>query len=85
MAKRSTIDTVYDTIKTRQSGPNRFITILCVCDQGDRVLLYGLDINYYIIAPTNCDIQVNDEVEYEPYGMNFGWFVRKVVKKPDWA
>ena len=78
MAKRSIIDVVYDEVKKRQSGPSKFISVMSVHDQGDRVLLFGSDINYHIIASRADNVQVGDEIEFEPYGWNFGWFKRKV-------
>lgn len=50
-----------------------------VDNQGDRVLIYGPNPNYYIIAPANTEVKEGDEIEYEPYGFNFGWFV-EIVK-----
>ncbi len=47
-----------------------------------RVLLYASATatdggEYHIIAGMDCDIQAGDYVEYEPFGVNFGWFVGK--------
>ncbi|QQG45621.1 MAG: hypothetical protein HYW89_01735 [Candidatus Sungiibacteriota bacterium] len=47
----------------------------------DRVLLYGTDHNYHLIARTVDDVEVGDTVEYEPYGVNFGWF-KRVIYRP---
>lgn len=58
---------------------NKFITISRVDDQGDRVLLFGKSPNYHIIAGPEDNVQVGDEIEFETYGFNFGWFKRKVV------
>lgn len=44
-------------------------------NQGDRVLLYGTNPDYYIIAPKNCTAQIGNTINYEPYGANFGWFI----------
>lgn len=57
---------------------NQLITITKIEKQDDKVLLYGLDKNYYIIAEVNSSVKVGDRIEYEPYGANFGWFVRLV-------
>ena len=78
MARRSIYDTVYDEAKKRQSGPNKYINVSRVDDQGDRVLLFGLDPTYHIIASRADNVQVGDEIEFEPYGWNFGWFKRVV-------
>jgi hypothetical protein len=57
----------------------RYLNIIRVDDQGDRVLLYGKDPDYHIIASREDGVQVGNEIEFEPYGYNFGWFKRKVV------
>lgn len=57
---------------------NSFINISRVEDEGDRVLLYDKSDDYHIIASRKDQVKVGDEVEYDPYGVNFGWFVRKV-------
>lgn len=57
----------------------RYLNIIRVDDQGDRVLLYGKDPAYHVIAGPEDNVQVGDEIEFEPYGFNFGWFKRKVV------
>lgn len=46
--------------------------------QQDRTIIYGNDKNYHVIASDNIDIQIGDEIEYEPYGMNFGWYVKTI-------
>ena len=58
--------------------PNRFINVSRVDNQGDRVLLYGKSEDYHVIAERDDEVRVGDEIEYDPYGANFGWFVRKV-------
>ena len=47
-----------------------------VDDQGDRIVLYGDDPQYHLIADTKAVVKVGDQVEYETGGVNFGWFVR---------
>ncbi len=48
--------------------------------QNDRVLLYGARLDYHVIAgPRESQgLTVGDTIAYEPYGLNFGWFVRRV-------
>jgi len=58
---------------------SKFINVSRVDDQGDRVLLYGKSPNFHVIAGPEDNVQVGDEIEFEPYGLNFGWFKRKVV------
>jgi hypothetical protein len=62
-------------------------TIARIEDQGDRILLYSADESqpiahrageYHIIAPTGQNFRVGEEIEYQPCGANFGWFVRRV-------
>jgi hypothetical protein len=57
---------------------NKFINISRVDNQGDRVLLFGKSPDYHVIASPEDGVQVGDEIEFEPYGWNFGWFKRKV-------
>jgi hypothetical protein len=65
--------------KRRETGK-----VLKVEHDGDRTLLYldfgkgRLPISYYAIAGKECTIQKNDIITYEPDGVNFGWFVKKV-------
>lgn len=49
----------------------------------DRVLLYKSPQptnerfgEYHIIAKTNCMVRPGDTIEYEPCGVNFGWYER---------
>ena len=52
------------------------LTVTKVVDDGDRKLLYGhwkWD-NYHIICNPNEKVKIGDIVEYEPEGINFGWF-----------
>ena len=42
-------------------------------DQGDRVLLYGDDPDYYVIAEAGFQVEVGKPVRYEMYGINFGF------------
>lgn len=44
----------------------------------DKVLLYGTNPNYHLIASTRDKVEVGNTVEYEPYGINFGLFKRVV-------
>ena len=50
-------------------------------DQIDRVLIYGHPKwdDYYVVAPAGTSANIGDEVEYQPDGYNFGWFVRIVA------
>lgn len=52
--------------------------------QEDRILYWGDEKDYHIIADEDCEARVGDVIEYEPDGVNFGWFVG-VVKyaQPD--
>jgi hypothetical protein len=56
------------------------LTITCMEDEGDRVLLYGKSSNYHVIAsPEEAEgLRAGMEIEYEPMGVNFGWFVSRV-------
>ena len=53
---------------------------------GDRLLLYREEPKsklgrYHVIADPSVMIRVGDIVEYEPDGVNFGWFIR-IVERP---
>lgn len=47
--------------------------------EADRALLFGNDERYHVISEKNEDVNVGDKIEYEPYGVNFGWYIKKVV------
>lgn len=51
------------------------LVVTKVDDQGDRILLYGEVPGYHVIADPGCQAKVGDRVTYEPYGLNFGWFL----------
>lgn len=51
----------------------------------DRTLLYGLDPatgqidhEYHLIAPIGVAVEIGALVDYEPCGVNFGWFKEEV-------
>ena len=58
----------------------REMTVKRIVDEGNRILLFGGEDFYYIIASIALKdkIQIGDTVLYEPYGVNFGWYT--VVK-----
>ncbi len=46
---------------------------------GNRLLLYDKKsgpLNYHVIANIKEEVKAGDRIEFEPYGANFGWFVR---------
>jgi hypothetical protein len=52
-----------------------------IVDDENRLLLYtnddlGRKIRYHIIASTKDCVKIGDTIEYEPYGVNFGYFIR---------
>jgi hypothetical protein len=50
--------------------------VIKIDKQEDRTLLYK-EVGrwaYYAIAPKDTNIIIGDEIEYEPYGINFGWY-----------
>jgi hypothetical protein len=51
------------------------IIVQRVEDQGNRVLLWGKDPDYHVIADAGCTVKVGDTIEYELYGFNFGWHI----------
>ena len=42
--------------------------------QHDRVLLYGANPDYHVIASPKDEVAEGDLIECEPCGVNFGWF-----------
>ncbi len=58
----------------------RTIEVLRKKVEKDSILLYGSDLEYHIIANPKAKVEVGDLVEYQPYGVNFGWFI-KVMKE----
>ncbi len=49
------------------------LMVLRIEDRGDRVLLYGEDPSYHLIALAGSKWEIGQEVEYELGGFNFGW------------
>lgn len=50
--------------------------------ESDRKLLYGADPGYHLIAKRDENVKVGDTVQYEPYGVNFGWFIKRITVRP---
>ena len=47
-----------------------------------RMLLYGDDPHYHVIADLpSPDIKVGDAIEYEPYGVNFGFLITEKMRE----
>lgn len=42
-----------------------------------RLLIWGNDDNYHYIASVEMDIKIGDIIEVEPYGVNFGFVVKR--------
>jgi hypothetical protein len=69
------------------SDPFPRMTVYRVVKEYDRVLLYKAPPknsrvpDYYVIDSKTSTIKKGDIIEYEPYGMNFGWFKRKIGGK----
>lgn len=52
-----------------------------IVEQSDRILIYEKGhesdlLPYHVIAEVGTKVNPGDKVEYEPGGVNFGWFVR---------
>ena len=60
---------------------NERMTVKRIERQADRTFLFDRSDDYYIITKLDEPVTVGDVVEYELYGMNFGWFVKKVDRK----
>lgn len=52
-------------------------------NEGDRTLLYAANPIYHVIADPAVNVEVGDTVEFKPYGVNFGWFLRVVSDTPE--
>ncbi|MBI2405247.1 hypothetical protein HYV22_03665 [Candidatus Gottesmanbacteria bacterium] len=62
------------------------MVIAKVDNQGDHIILYpeGYEndrLGYHVIANPEVEVKAGDSIEYEPYGVNFGWFVRVTNKR----
>ena len=57
---------------------NQSTIVTKIDNQGDRILLYGNEKDYYIIAGIKVQVKIGDKIEYEPHGFNFGWFMKVV-------
>ena len=58
---------------------NETLVIANIDDQGDRIVVRGDNPgrwDYHIICPFKARLKVGDVIEYEPGGINFGWFVK---------
>ena len=53
----------------------RTLTVNKIELESDRTLLYGEDNEYHLIDVVNSTVKIGEVVEYEPYGVNFGWVV----------
>lgn len=51
--------------------------------QEDRTLIYGASKWYHVIADPDCHVKEGDTILHEPYGINFGWFVKVIEKTED--
>lgn len=52
------------------------LKVASIRDEGDRIVIYGPEEKYHVIAAPGTTVQLNDTVEYEPCGWNFGWFIK---------
>lgn len=63
----------------RVENGNEIMLVSKVEIDGNRILIYGKKpgpLNYHVIADTKTEVKAGDRIEFEPYGANFGWFVR---------
>lgn len=63
---------------------NKQIVVAKIDVEIDRTLIYGDGYEkdrsgYHVIADTEAKVKVGDRIEYEPDGVNFGWFVRVIT------
>ncbi len=49
--------------------------------QSHGILLYKDESGYCVRAYLKEKVEVGDEIEYEPYGLNFGWLERVIRNK----
>jgi hypothetical protein len=57
------------------------MTVEKVIAESGRKLLYGSHKGYHIIASKDEKVRKGDVVEFEPCGVNFGWFVKVINKE----
>ena len=75
--------TVFEFKNTAEQKPwptpkNKTDEVTKIVNEGDRLLIYGDQPNYYIVARPDEEIKVGDRFEYQPEGVNFGWFKRNL-------
>lgn len=63
---------------------NKHMVVVKIHVESDRTLIYeeGYEDDssgYHVIADTKVKVKVGDRIEYEPDGVNFGWFVRVIT------
>lgn len=63
--------------------PNKKMIVSSIHDSiGGFIHIFEKDCtNYFVMADKGTDIHVGDEIEYEPYGSNFGFFIRVLTER----
>ena len=54
------------------------LKVRMITREKDRIVLWGDSGTFHVLAKPNEQVAVGETVEYELYGVNFGWFIRKV-------
>lgn len=57
---------------------NKSMVVTNIENEEDRALLYGSEKGYHVIAGIDSIIKIGDKIVYEPYGYNFGWFIKVI-------
>ena len=55
---------------------NKVLVANRIVDQQDRVLIYGDNESFHVIAPANTKVREGERIEYQDGGVNFGWFIQ---------
>ncbi|MDD5453979.1 MAG: hypothetical protein PHW62_00565 [Candidatus Ratteibacteria bacterium] len=77
-AKETTVFLAKQTIARLKTTLNkRKMYVKRIQRDGNRTLLFGDEREYHVIAKKNIHIRIGDMIEYEPEGLNFGWFRKK--------
>ena len=51
--------------------------------QGTRRILYGDDLNYYVISTKLDNVKIGDIIDFEPYAIGFGFYKQKQTGEHD--
>ena len=70
--------------ESKRKAQIKTMVVAKIVVESDRTLIYGEGCendfwSYHVIAGTKVKVKIGDRIEYEPEGMNFGWFVKVIT------